>query len=107
MGVIKLFSTGSISNNQINNTFNNTVIIDNFKIKRVIQFKNNCLCWINYPNCKNFKGDKILLIENMTKLRLKKLKTLDPHFLENNKIIIRFRPTLKYWKLGIKILHTL
>lgn len=44
---------------------------------------------VNYPNCTNFEGDKILVTKGKID---KNAKDLDPHFGEDNNIMARFRP---------------
>lgn len=50
---------------------------------------------INYPNCNNFEGKKILVYENCTLDDLVKQKDIDPHFSNDNtkfSPIARFKP---------------
>ena len=47
---------------------------------------------VKYPNCTNFEGLKILVLDS-TIDEVKKLKVLEPHFLSDNKIMARFRPS--------------
>jgi hypothetical protein len=51
---------------------------------------------VEYPDCENYEGKKILVIKDMTKGRLLKLKTLDPHFCDKCdgvNIIARIKPS--------------
>lgn len=77
-----------------------TVIIDRFTIKKVERSGDNCLALINYPNCSEFKGDKLILFKDMSREKLAKMKSIDPHFLGSNNIVARFRPTEEGWSLG-------
>ena len=55
---------------------------------------------VKYKNCTNFEGTKVLLIKDTTVDEIRNMKTLDPHFLESNKIIARFRPDEDGMKLA-------
>lgn len=95
----------STSNNIFNNTLNqeNYIIINKgnpnpskFKIIRSEQIGNNLLLEINYPDCQNYEGNKILLYENMTIEKLLLQELIDPHFSDNKKYaspLARFEPT--------------
>ncbi len=82
----------------------------NFKIKTSLQCKRFLIVWINYPDCKNYEGDKILLYEGVTMKKLLKQKSIDPHFSENKKFhspIARFVPTQNGWYLAMILVSTL
>lgn len=78
----------------------------NFNIKRAEIFGNYSLMEVVYPNCTNFEGRKIILME-IDETYYNTPKKLDPHFLEDNKIIARFRPTGYGWYLGRKFARLL
>ena len=83
---------------------------NNFKIRQIEYSarKTYALIKITYPNCTNFKGQKILLVKCNGK-NLLELDTIDPHFLEekgNLEILARFRPTQEGWALGMANLRT-
>lgn len=107
MGMIKLFSSWSPSDYQsINQTGNPNP--KRFKIKRTKTKGKNCLILINFPDCLNCEGNKILLIKGMTGKEVKKLAEIDPHFDDSTKepfIIARFHPSKTGWELGINILE--
>lgn len=48
---------------------------------------------VRYPDATTFEGRKILVWDDTTVDEIKKLDVIDPHFMHNNKIIARFRPT--------------
>ena len=55
---------------------------------------------INYPDCTNYEGNKILVFEDVTLSKLTKQKMIDPHFSENKKYhspVARFEPTESGW----------
>lgn len=57
---------------------------------------------VRYPDCTTFGGIKILLLESKH-YDPKKIDVLDPHFLENNNVVARFKPTAR----GMKLAHDL
>lgn len=63
-----------------------------FTIKRLIQVGTFVVGHVQYPNATNFEGNKVLVWENATVDDISQLEVIDPHFLENNSIIARFRP---------------
>ena len=71
----------------------------NFVIKTTEYIVNNhfniLIALVNYPDCNNYEGDKILVFENVSCKKLFKLQTIDPHFCEEGHIspIARFEPT--------------
>jgi hypothetical protein len=73
----------------------------NYIIKRSWEKNGNLLIEINYPDCINYEGNKILLYKNTTLKELKKQKYIDPHFSENKKFkspFSRFEPTENGWE---------
>lgn len=52
---------------------------------------------VNYPNCTNYEGNKILV----TDYDPTRLKKLDPHFSKHKGLIARFVPTEEGWKMAI------
>lgn len=86
-----------------------------FKIIKYLEKCNNyqksntyLLVLINYPDCKNYEGNKILLFSNLSIEELKRQDKIDPHFSEIQlSPIARFEPTLLGWKLGEKLIDIL
>jgi len=61
---------------------------------------------VQYPDCTNYEGRKVLLFKDVKLQDLKKQKLLDPHFSENPKYfspVARFEPT----GLGLKMAQVL
>lgn len=61
------------------------------------------LLQVQYPNCKNFEGSKILLYRNVSPLDLLVQGELDPHFSNKEKYIApvaRFIPTGEGWLMA-------
>jgi hypothetical protein len=60
---------------------------------------------INYPNCTNYEGNKILIYDNSVTIEdLYKQKLIDPHFSNNKEYyspICRFRPDKTGWKMAV------
>lgn len=74
---------------------------NHFKIVKAELMGRYILAWINYPNCKNFEGDKILVFKDLSIKKLQELKTLDPHFTKSPKSpIARFKPTPQMWEVA-------
>ncbi len=64
-------------------------------------------CWVVrvcYPGCTNFDGEKVLVIGSNSPPE--NLRVLDPHFLEDNDVIARFRPDDKGWNRAIEFAKT-
>lgn len=82
-----------------------------FKIEKAQKSKNDkfILAQVHYPNCTNFKGMKLMII-NMSSMQLLTAKKLDPHFFEEGSdanIVARFRPTAAGWEMGVAMLNML
>lgn len=75
----------------------------NYKIVRHHANHNYLLVEIQYPDCKNYEGRKILLYTGITLDILKRQTELDPHFSNAEKgiyPIARFVPTEKGWSMA-------
>lgn len=73
---------------------------DNYKILRDVSYEQFLIIEIQYLDCVNYEGKKILVFENCTMKDLFKQKLIDPHFSENKNFhspIARFEPTVKGW----------
>lgn len=58
---------------------------------------------IEYPDCTNYEGKKVLLYENVSFNDLLSQKLIDPHFSENKNYhspVARFEPTIKGWNMA-------
>lgn len=78
-----------------------------FKIKRCVDIGKNCVALINYPGCNNFEGNKIIVFENWDCIRLRAIPAIDPHFYPQNRIVARFRPDERGWKLACLLAENL
>lgn len=81
----------------------------NFKIIKVMDIGNYIAVEINYPDCINYEGNKIMVYQNITKNEIRKIKFLDPHFCDGNHLspIARFEPTKFGWECAIGLISIL
>ena len=96
-----------------NQTKNNETIQDkiklpnpnpyNFEIIRTKQLDNFLVAEINYPECVNYEGRKILVFENIDIVSLMDSDFIDPHFCDksHDSPISRFEPTERGWNWAI------
>ena len=63
---------------------------------------------VQYLDCHNYEGKKILVyLDNKKFQKLKKKGVLDPHFLEKHySPIARFEPTTRGWKMAVHFAKT-
>lgn len=100
MGMCPLFSSSS-NDYSVPNPANPDPM--NFEIKLANQVNGNVVLLINYPNCTNFKGDKILIFTNTTIDDIEKRIKIDPHFFESPESpFARFKPTKHGWVTAMK-----
>lgn len=71
-----------------------------WKLIRAEESGTYCILEVKYPDCTNYEGKKILVMENTKIVDLVNMRTLDPHFYASNKIVARFRPTDEGWKMA-------
>ena len=72
----------------------------NFEIVDSIRDGRFLIVKVNYPDCKNYEGNKILVYENVNLNKLRLQAALDPHFSNNTELyspIARFEPTDRGW----------
>jgi hypothetical protein len=75
----------------------------NYSIVRHNETKHSVLVLINYPDCHNYEGNKILLFLDTTLEKLKSQKYIDPHFSNISRFkhpFARFEPTDFGWLCG-------
>ncbi len=76
-----------------------------FKILEWMQTGPYLAVKINYPDCTNYEGNKILVYDGIDIDDLKKYDCIDPHFSGNEKFkspIARFEPTEQGWIYALK-----
>ena len=76
---------------------------NNFKVKECHKIGIHWVSKINYPDARNFEGDKILL----TTWSPLERAVIDPHFEKNSGILARFEPTKIGWNLAISTAKSL
>lgn len=79
---------------------------NNYKIKRAEEIGKYLVVEINYPDCTNYEGNKIIVYKT-TLDKLLKQEKIDPHFSDNNKYIqpiARFVPTEDGWEMARKFI---
>ena len=76
-----------------------------FKVVKAEQVGDYHVLHVNYPNCTNFEGNKIILMPGVfNPLR----DTLDPHFSESdNSPIARFKPGYVGWTMALMLAEML
>ncbi len=76
---------------------------DNYRIIDTLTIGNMLIAEIQYPDCKNYEGRKILVYENMSSKQLRAQRLIDPHFSKNKDYkspVARFEPTDRGWKMA-------
>lgn len=81
---------------------------ENFRINKLEQIGKFTIVEVNYPDCRNYEGNKILVFERIPKKFILDWKYLDPHFRKppHPSPIARFEPTQKGWKYAVKFCKT-
>jgi hypothetical protein len=75
----------------------------NFVVKSYRQFGAIYVAVINYPNCKNYEGNKVLVMLSNPNY----MSMIDPHFAEGGTIIARFEPTKQGKSAAVKFAKTI
>lgn len=80
-----------------------------FKVLQKKLIGKSVVVFVNYPDCKNYEGDKILVFKNEKDFNANvSIGTLDPHFSQTHPSpIARFEPTKNGWKLACKFARIL
>jgi len=105
---IKLFSSSSNDTNYYHTTSEQLININpdpyKFKIiKKSFKRNNKIAIWVNYPNCINFEGNKVIVLSIKDYNTCIKTGKLDPHFSDRGQTVLaRFQPTKKGWRDAIK-----
>jgi hypothetical protein len=79
----------------------------NFKIVRMETVGNFVLILINYPDCLNYEGNKIIAVRASERAKLEdqlRGAGIDPHFCDNQKYVspvARFMPTNEGWDMAV------
>lgn len=101
MGVCKILSGGSTTG-QLYDVRNPNPRV--FIISETLEIGVFTIADIEYPNCENYEGHKILVFCGVSAQELRQLKTIDPHFIEDSLYspIARFEPTPGGWNWAVK-----
>ena len=74
---------------------------ENWKILKAKEYGKYLILMLQYPDCTNYEGKKILVFENISLVNLVNQKMIDPHFFPENprykSPIARFEPTDRGW----------
>lgn len=77
---------------------------NNWKIVKAKEVGKYLILMMQYPDCTNYEGKKIMVFENITLVDLVNQKQIDPHFFPANKKvkspIARFEPTDRGWVMA-------
>lgn len=67
----------------------------NFNILDVKIVNRFAIVLVEYPNCTNFEGKKVLVFEDVSESEIRDMKSIDPHFcdLGHKSVVARFEPT--------------
>lgn len=73
-----------------------------FEILHIVQRRDFVIAFVQYPNCKNFEGNKILVWKGLTVAQVRQMEEMDPHFASDSELspIARFRPTQEGFNLA-------
>lgn len=72
-----------------------------WKFEKVLEVGKFLIVKLRYPDCTNFEGNKVLVIED-TLLNLINCTEIDPHFYPGGKIVARFVPTDAGWAMAVR-----
>jgi hypothetical protein len=95
---VKFFSSNIRDDKTTNPDPSNFVIIKSERINDYL------LILINYPDCTNYEGNKILVYDKL--FAFSNITKIDPHFFDqNDSPIARFEPTDRGWKMAISFVE--
>lgn len=75
-----------------------------FDIQKFEAIGNYLVVKVNYPDCTNYEGNKIIVFRDVTPRQLFSSSTLDPHFFNGTGVqspIARFVPTDEGWNMAV------
>lgn len=78
---------------------------NNWKLVKYKEMAGYLIVQLNYPDCKNYEGNKILVFEGISLADLINQKTIDPHFFPNKtgaprSPVARFTPDTNGWTMA-------
>lgn len=105
MGVIKHFSSGDWCTTKVIPAESKLPNPDpyNFRVISLVQIKGYPILHINYPDCTNYEGNKIIVFDKtLNTKRFNNIERIDPHFINGkDSPIARFEPTERGMKMAI------
>ena len=105
MGIFEWFSSDSrdCKSEILSNLSVNDISIPdptNFSVTKKIVVNDYPIFWVNYPDAKNYEGNKILMYPKFFNTDFLQ-KRMDPHFFtEGDSPIARFEPTVHGWHMA-------
>jgi len=78
----------------------------NYKIVSAKEVGRFLILKINYPDCNNYEGNKILVFRGVTLIDVVNQRVIDPHFFADAKLvspIARFVPTDEGWDMAVRL----
>ena len=109
MGAIKVFSSSSFDSqpscncDKKDNQLKPNPDPKRFSIKREYRKGDFLILKVNYHDCTNYEGNKILVFKGCTIVDLAQQGAIDPHFSDNNEFlspVARFKPDEEGWKMA-------
>ena len=98
----------SCSSYEVANVLNPNPNPNNWKLISFKEVNDFLILQLEYPDCTNYEGKKILVFHNTTLVELVNQKSIDPHF-SNNKTfkspIARFAPTTEGLKMALSFVQ--
>ena len=70
---------------------------ERFNVEKTHSVGSYVCAMIDYVNCTNYEGKKIIVFENTAAEDVWTAKSIDPHFMEDGNVIARFRPDDDGW----------
>lgn len=81
----------------------------NYQIKKISRIGKFTVVEINYPNCKNYEGNKVMVYKDFDKVLIAG-RGIDPHFSKDHpdiSPIARFVPTIEGWNMAVDLVNML
>jgi len=94
----------------VNQTFLPVPNPENYVLKMIQQVGNHLVLMVNYPECLNYEGDKVLVYKNCTMQELRNQGSIDPHFscnLHFKSPFARFEPTDEGYEAAVDLAERL
>ncbi len=76
---------------------------NNWKVIKAEEKGGYLILQMQYPDCTNYEGNKILVFRGVTLIDLVNQRQIDPHFFKDGKVkspIARFEPTPQGWQMA-------